>query len=326
MIFWKCLDGRYTRETLAIIRMKRDATTSGDIHLVVKLNNFDRKLLYMITNEQMIYFDRILSSFNKSEAFSITDYIRPLLSSSEFNSLNLDLELEPQIMTLSDDITYFLVDKGFAMFEGPANQNVSSRRYRSRLIKLTEKGIQLIVAGSYRIYAKDEIQEKNQLLRIDWILNFMAMHAVQGIGIEDAWRRIVMQYPSIHDPYLESYRQQIIDKLKADEYLKYDESNGTCIVTFKGVIFNESGGYQNEKFQKDLEKLRAKRMYQITWILGIGVIIPSIHDLVEICQHRTSNIDLPVLTNLFVFLSILVMGLIIGFLIQGKQKHENYNL
>lgn len=87
-------------------------------------------------------------------------------------------------------------------------------------------------------------QEPSQLLRLDWVLNYMAKHGVQGLIIEAAWDDLKLLHPTLHIEGNESYRIQILDKLREDGYIVFDlYGRGDFMVTFNGIIFSEQGGY-----------------------------------------------------------------------------------
>jgi len=197
----------------------------------------------MMTNIEVEYLDNILSVLPDNEIFSIDDFLA-IVPQNEFRLLPTEvLRAEPLITT-------FLVEKGFADYAG--NDFLSFNQ--GRRIILTNEGRNLKIEGSYRNYARDLIQESNQLIRLDWMLSFMAEHSAQGIGIEQAWTEIKQKYPTMHVEFLESYREQMIAKLVGDKYLSLN--SGTCKVTLKGLLFDKEGGYVGEHKRKNAENTR----------------------------------------------------------------------
>ena len=139
---------------------------------------------------------------------------------------------------------------------------------------LSDLGRNLKEAGSYREYARNWLQEPNHLRRLDWMLNFMATNAAQGVGIENAWNRIKILHPTIHVEFLESFRLQMIEKLVDNGYLVFDGS--LCTVTLEGVLFNDNGGYLGESSRRlfdDRIKTRREILLMVgSWIAGIGAV------------------------------------------------------
>ncbi|MBX7109053.1 MAG: hypothetical protein K1X61_10440 [Chitinophagales bacterium] len=140
-------------------------------------------------------------------------------------------------------------------------------------------------------------QEQDQLKRLDWVLHFMAKHAVKGLEIDDAWTRILIDHPTI---YLEdkvgneSYRYAMFKKLENDHYLSFNEQNDNKYwITFEGVIFSDygMGGYEKKKEMEasEIEKQNqyTLRLIHATWFAGIAAILLLLFQVYEfLFEHQ----------------------------------------
>ena len=123
------------------------------------------------------------------------------------------------------------------------------------------------------------MQERNQLIRLDWVLHYMAENAYDGLETEPAWKGILEKYPSIHqnDP---SYRHQLFQQLIDDGYLKFNEhGDNRNWITLRGLRFSDygNGGYVNA-LKKDALKMKSQNLKDWSLIVasslaGAGAIL-----------------------------------------------------
>lgn len=216
----------------------------------------------MISQYDLSFLNKILNLFPTEENFRIPTIIRDKYHDYKndfilFDHDTTDSQYEtPELKRMSEQLTAFLLEKGFVIAV-PETVNILARSYPGKLIKFTNQGIALCSAGSYENYTKHIIQEKDQLIRMDWVLNFMAIHSAQGIPIENAWEKMKGLHPTLHLEYNESYRQQMFDKLMHEGYLKYLEA-GIYSITLNGLIFNQEGGYVAKR-QNDIKNQEGQK-------------------------------------------------------------------
>ena len=148
----------------------------------------------------------------------------------------------------------------------------------------------------------------------------MAEHAVQGIGLGDAWNKIKSLHPTIHVEYLESYRQQMIDKLVHDRFLDFE--NSVCKVTFEGVLFSKNGGYVGERKSLGEQKTydlnydtraenNAKRLNNLTLWLMIGSVALAGIEILKLILDYCREGHLISWTAVYLFLSGSLAGICI---------------
>lgn len=112
------------------------------------------------------------------------------------------------------------------------------------------------------------MQEQNQLTRLDWVLHYAAEKAYDGLTMDELWKDgVIKRHPSLHIENNPSYRHQILNKLKDDGLLKFDELGDEKFwITLKGVIFSDygKGGYVQEKRFLDAEKAWKTRLESLS--------------------------------------------------------------
>jgi len=164
-------------------------------------------------------------------------------------------------------------------------------------------------------------QEQNQLVRLDWVLEYLKEHAGQGVPQGDkTWNEIAAKHPSLHvnvpGNENESYRKQIFDKIEEDKYLTI-EDDGMYWITIKGLMFK---GYVEESQSLDLQKSlsrtlmiqaekNAKRLNYLTAILGVATAALAISEVMKIYTEKKVNfcqyIDTLLLSTILIILVLL---------------------
>ena len=263
-----------------------------------------------MTNEEVEHLNQILPEIPIEEGFRISDLIRSLFNDPEYFLYPGDVE--PEVRRSSDEITSFLVDKGFATYHGDFFwDNIGNNDYESRRIVISEAGKNLKNLGSYQKYTTGIQQEPDLLIRLDWVLHFMVINGVQGIGIESAWREIKKLHPSIHLEYNESYRQQMFDKLVAEKYLAID-NRGIYTATLNGAIFDSKGGYKGEERLLNQENNwrlyiesqgvdNGKKLNLLTLILGVGTLGLFLFEIYKIILEQLKENDPSFYNRVFPF-------------------------
>ncbi|MBL7719922.1 MAG: hypothetical protein JNL72_13875 [Flavipsychrobacter sp.] len=260
----------------------------------------------MMTLEQLGYLDKILMYIPDEDEFRISDLLQNFLEGSPDIILP---DINSEVQAASIEITDFLLQKEFATNDVPPNFVEDLQQYNSLLLELTDTGKELKRAGSFRNYAKDWLQEQDQLIRLDWMLNFLSIHAIQGIGIENAWIRVKEIHPTMHVEYLESYRQQMLSKLKEDGFIELFDS--TCRVTLEGILFSRTG-YKKQEIKKisDVESEKRKENLLIwgTWLAGIGGILLFLIELAK--RFHMSYLSYVFAVQMWVFALVFFFGAI----------------
>ena len=68
------------------------------------------------------------------------------------------------------------------------------------------------------------LQEKDHRIRLDMLLKYMVEKAYDGLTMKELWDEgIIHVYDTLHVEPTPSYRHQLLDQLKLDHYIKYDE-------------------------------------------------------------------------------------------------------
>ena len=263
----------------------------------------------MMTAHEVECLNEILAGIPTSNSFKVSNII-----GTQFFTLWNTLD---QNFRLSEEITTFLNSKGFAEYIG---DDFWDEVFESRSLQITERGMELIQAGTYQNYMKDIVQEPNQLKRLDWVLDYMAKHAVQGRGIENSWVEIKKLHPTIHLEYLESYRQQMFDKLVADKHIETVPNIGFRI-TWQGSLFNDKGGYVGLSDRENADKIRLDKVERsaatnrkltlwLTVAIAAGNICPSLFYIQE-----TKRLNWLYSFNVIVSLETFLFGLTGGLML-----------
>lgn len=215
----------------------------------------------MITKLSLELLDSILSYLPADATFDIATALNQYFADPRRNDFPLIRfqEHEEIFQTTRQEIERFLIDYEFAVNKS----NILTRPDRQTLL-LTNSGISLKNAGSYKMYIDELgiVQEPNQLMRLDWMLDFMSVHTVQGRDIESCWKEIKKLHPTIHIEGNESYREQMIKKLVADGFMEYND--GQCKITWEGTIFQLEGGYTGRYSKQNEEKARLQAVERTT--------------------------------------------------------------
>lgn len=286
-----------------------------------------------ISIEGISLLNRILVDIPDVVTFSVADIVRAkgitiITPDSAYGFVDLINESESNIDYMKVvQVQDFLKNYDFAKTTVPATNILSRDNFRNLNMALTEKGRQLKRSGSYEAYTAHIIQETDQLKRLDWVLHFMAIHAVQGREINDSWIEIKKLHPTIHIEGNESFRQQMFDKLVAEKYL-IPKDNGVYWITFDGVIFDENGGYQEAKRVSDARNAEdknyrirsedtAKKLNDLTKYLAIGsFLLAGVEILKMFLDHYSHEYG-----SFWLSCSLFLFGIGAGMIIYQIIKH-----
>lgn len=271
----------------------------------------------MISKDSLSLLDDILKYIPPNQEFNIPDAMNRYYSEADRDNFPLVFtEQDAVFQRMANEIGTFLFDYDFVLNKS----NVLTRPERPAYL-LTREGIALVQAGSYKGYVEHLglKQETNQLKRLDWMLEFMAVHTVQGRYIESCWKEIKKLHPTIHVEYNDSYREQMIKKLVEDGYLEYDD--GRCKITWKGTLFNNDGGYVEQYNRQNAEKTRLDKVEHATMInrrltlwltivIAVGNIFSSMYYIQE-----TKRLNWLYSFNVMVCLEVFLFGLMGGLML-----------
>lgn len=271
----------------------------------------------MISRDALSILDSILKYLPIEQTFDIPSAMNKYYAEDDRDDFPLIYqEHDAVFQRLSGEISTFLIDYNFAV-----NRSTVLTRHERPIYFLTSEGTALVKAGAYRAYIEKTglVQEGNQLVRLDWMLDFFAIHTTQGRYLESCWKEIKKNHPTIHVEYNDSYREQMIKKLVKDGYLEYDD--GLCKITWEGTLFNIDGGYSGEFNKKNVEKNRLERVeYSAMWnrkiTLWLTVIIAAVgipQALYNIQETKSINwlYSFNVMASLWIFLIGLIAGLML---------------
>ena len=272
----------------------------------------------MMTKVEVDYLNKMLADIPYDCSFRVSDLLRDVFNTP--GNLFI-LEVEPEVQRSSPIITSFLAEKGFVIFDGDRFFD-GIFPYQSRKLILSENGKQLIQAGTYQQYAKGVEQESSQLKRLDWMLSFWVTHAVQGVGLESSWDEMKKIHPTMHVEFLESYRQQMIDKLISDGYLEVKQ-HGLYWVTLKGVLFEQEGGYLGEQDRKstensrilNLERHQKKHQTYMTWLTLILAAFAFLSIFLQSIEKFHAVFRIHIWVAFFLFVSGVALGTTIPLMI-----------
>jgi len=173
-------------------------------------------------------------------------------------------------------------------------------------------------------------QEQNQLIRLDWVLDYMVTHAGQGAPQGDeTWNKIREIHPTLHinieGNENESYRKQIFDRLLADKLITLEKDDGRYWITLEGLIFT---GYHHEKVQKMQEVqngiARTLELTRATWSAGLGAFCLVMMEIVKLSYNSAdrSFAVIQITTSLCVFAFGIGAGMIIYQIIKHLQEKK----
>lgn len=292
--------------------------------------------------------DRILPFVPADGTFDIVTAVEQYNANLNINALPLRIsDIEPEIR---NEIERLLIHEHFAEIKNDTssfNDILANNKFQ-----LTNAGVGLKNAGSYKKYNEHLgiVQESNEFKRLDWMLDFMALHTVQGRGIESCWKEIKKLHPTIHIEYNESYREQMIKKLVGDGYMEYEEKTGICQITLEGILFKQSGAYIHQtkqiqlkeeqrkeelKYQKQLESTNSKLATEQTIMIGkqtdiqeamkrltkwitVGTIVAAIGAIIAAIFYIFSLFDFyEKHTSKFQFICYFLTGFFAAFLLVG---------
>jgi len=276
----------------------------------------------MVTNLEIEYLNGILQLFPTNNPFRISDLIRSLFDEPFTYFFTSPDNQEAEVIRASNELTAFLIANDLATY---GKDPFFDRPRDSRELIITDKGKALAQCETYQNYAKDRLQEQNQLQRLDWVLDFFATHAIQGRGLEDSWNEIKKRHPTIHVEFLESYRKQMIDKLLKDDYIE-PIGTGVYRATWEGALFSAGGGYMLDFNKKNEEKIRITKIEEDTrkdrsitrWLTGIiafGTAFSVFYYIQEV-DDLNWLYSFNVMVSLWVFLFGILAGLMIWLIIK----------